>query len=92
MVKSLKDIVRSGSIHDEEEFQEDVTELIKTQIEEMVDSDLEITDIKDIIGATKPKREIVIVDDNCIGCGACEVCSRKCPVGALNFERLADES
>jgi len=92
--KLSKDSVRINSIlnrvardvsfsHDEEELQEDVTELIKTQIEEMVDSDLEITDIKDIIGATKPKREIVIVDDNCIGCGAC---IEECPVNCIELE------
>jgi energy-converting hydrogenase A subunit Q len=49
----------------------------------MLNSDLEIEDIQEIIGATTPKREIKVIEQNCIGCGAC---ISECPVNSIELE------
>ncbi len=67
----------------EKYLHEDVTEIIKDLIKEIINSDLEIEDINEIIGATKPKREIKVIEDNCIGCGEC---INECPVDAIELE------
>ncbi len=80
----LNRIARDVSFnHDEKEFEEDVTDLIKHEIEDMVDASMEIENIHDIIAGTTPKREIMVVEDNCIGCGAC---IDECPVKCIELE------
>jgi len=69
--------------HIEKHFEEDVTEFIKDEIKDMISSDLEIEDIHEIIGATTPKREIEVIEDNCIGCGECIA---ECPVDSIELE------
>lgn len=69
--------------HQEPEFKEDVTEIIKAEIKDMVDSDLEIGDIGEIIERTNPKRHITVIEENCIGCGAC---IEGCPVDCIGLE------
>lgn len=72
-----------GIKHSEKNFQEDVTNIIKDEITDMISSDLEIEDIQEIIGTTTPKRDINVIDDSCIGCGACIT---ECPVEAIELE------
>jgi len=72
-----------GIKHSEKNFQEDVTNIIKDEITDMISSDLEIEDIQEIIGTTTPKRYINVIDDSCIGCGACIT---ECPVEAIELE------
>jgi len=72
-----------GLKHSEKQFEEDVTELIKDEIKNMISSDLEIEDIQEIIGATTPKREIEVIEDSCIGCGECIA---ECPVDSIELE------
>ena len=80
----LKDIAtRVGVKHTEKTFKIDVTDMIKNDIEAMVNSDLEIEDIKEIIVITAPKREIEVIEENCIGCGAC---IEDCPVNSIELE------
>jgi energy-converting hydrogenase A subunit Q len=71
------------SKHTEKYFKEDVTDLIKDEIKAMTNSDLEIEDINEIIGVTTPKREIQVIEENCIGCGACMA---ECPVDCIELE------
>ncbi len=72
-----------GLKHPEKNFKEDVTELIKDEIKDIISSDLEIEDIQEIIGATTPKREIEVIEDKCIGCGECIA---ECPVDSIELE------
>lgn len=69
--------------HEETEFEEDVTNIIKDEIRGMVDTDMEIEDIGEIIERTNPKREMSVIEDNCIGCGAC---IEQCPVECIELE------
>ncbi len=69
--------------HPEEEFEEDVTEIIQDEIKGMVGEGLEIDDIGEIIENTNPKREITVIAENCIGCGAC---IDQCPVDCIELE------
>lgn len=78
--KILRDISYQNP---EEEFEIDVTSIIKDDIEHMVDSDLEIGDIKEIIEFTSPQRNIAVIEENCIGCGAC---IEQCPVRCIELE------
>jgi energy-converting hydrogenase A subunit Q len=68
--------------HDEEEFEEDVTELVEDEIKGMVDGGLEIDDIGEIIEKTHPKREKTVIDENCIACG---VCIDQCPINCIKL-------
>ena len=61
----------------------DVTELIKDEIKAMINSELEIEDIQEIIGATTPKRDIKVIEESCIGCGECV---DECPVESIELE------
>ncbi len=80
----LKTIAKDiGLKHTEKHFQEDVTGLIKDEIKDMINSDLEIEDIQEIISATTPKREIDVIEENCIGCSAC---IGECPVDCIELE------
>jgi len=82
--KVLNKILRDVSYENkEEEFSIDVTSIIREKIENFVDSDLEMGDIKDIIEFTSPKRQITVIDENCIGCGAC---MSQCPVKCIELE------
>lgn len=71
------------SKHTENQFKEDVTDLIKDEITAMINSDLEVEDISEIVGATTPKREISVSEEKCIGCGACIA---ECPVDCIELE------
>jgi len=72
--------------HQEKNFNEDVTELIKNEITSMLNSDLEIEDIQEIIGATTPKRNINVIEEDCIGCSEC---ISECPVNCIELETPA---
>jgi energy-converting hydrogenase A subunit Q len=78
--KILRDV---GYQNEEDEFSIDVTSIIKEKIEGFVDSGLEMSDIKEIIEFTSPKRQITVIDENCIGCGACMA---QCPVSCIELE------
>jgi len=69
--------------HSEKHFSEDVTERIKDEIKSMTHTELEIEDLNEIIGFTKPKRDITVIEDNCIGCGAC---ISECPANSIELE------
>jgi energy-converting hydrogenase A subunit Q len=69
--------------HQEAEFEEDVTDFLKDEIKDMVDRSLEIEDIGEIIEGTNPKREIKVIDETCVGCGAC---IEECPVNCIELE------
>ncbi|MDP2835369.1 MAG: 4Fe-4S binding protein [Methanobacteriaceae archaeon] len=82
--KVLNKILRDVAYQNEEdEFSIDVTSIIKEKIEGFVDSGLEMSDIKEIIEFTSPKRQITVIDENCIGCGAC---MDQCPVRCIELE------
>jgi len=68
--------------HQEDEFQEDVTEEVKEKLK-VLDTELEIEDIGEIIEATSPHREITVSEDECIGCGTC---INQCPVNCIELE------
>jgi energy-converting hydrogenase A subunit Q len=72
-----------GLKHAEANFKEDVTDLIKNRIKDIISSNLEIEDMEEIIDATTPNRNIKVIDDNCIGCGAC---INDCPVDCIELE------
>lgn len=62
----------------EDEFEIDVTDRIKEEIEKAVDGNLELDDFKDIIERIKPKRDISVIEEKCIGCTTCmDVCPTK---------------
>jgi energy-converting hydrogenase A subunit Q len=67
----------------EDEFKIDVTDILKEEIEEAVDGDLEIEDFKDIIESTTPKRDVAVIDESCIGCTAC---MNVCPTQSIELE------
>lgn len=69
--------------HSEDEFTQDVTELVTAEIKALVGVDLEIDDLKEIIQATQPHREIMVDENSCIGCGAC---IKECPVDCIELE------
>jgi energy-converting hydrogenase A subunit Q len=80
----LKKVIRDVSYqHPEPEFVEDVTDIIKEKIHNLVDSDLEMGDVKEIIEFTSPKRQIKVFDETCIGCSAC---IEQCPVRCIELE------
>lgn len=79
--------------HTEEEFEIDITDRLKAEIEGAIDGDLEIEDIQHIIENTTPKRNINVNEENCIGCTAC---MNTCPVKCIELEmpspvRIGDE-
>ena len=69
--------------HSEDEFEIDITDMLKDDLRDVVDGNLEIEDIHDIIESTVPKRNITVVEESCIGCGAC---IGACPVEAIELE------
>jgi energy-converting hydrogenase A subunit Q len=69
--------------HTEDEFEIDITDKLKDEIRAAMDGALEIEDIKDVIESTVPKRNIAVVEESCIGCGAC---IGTCPVEAIELE------
>jgi energy-converting hydrogenase A subunit Q len=69
--------------HPETEFREDVTDRIKDKIKVIVEADIEIDDIGEIIERTNPKREIKVLEQSCVGCGAC---IDECPVRCIELE------
>ena len=80
----LKEIARDvSSKHTEKHFSEDVTDLIKDEIKAMTNTELEIEDLNEIISVNKPNRIISVIEDNCIGCGAC---IGECPVKCIELE------
>ncbi len=80
----LNKIIRDVSYQNNEaEFSVDVTDIIKEKIQNMVDSDLEVEDIREIIESTAPKRQIKVFDETCIGCSAC---IGECPVNCIELE------
>ncbi|MCK9150729.1 4Fe-4S binding protein [Methanobacterium alcaliphilum] len=80
----LNNVIRDVSYqHSEMEFEEDVTPLIKSKIQNLVGSDFEVTDVKEIIESTSPRREIKVIEEECIGCSAC---IGQCPVKCIELE------
>lgn len=80
----LNRIARDVSFkHEEKEFQEDVTSLVMEELEQMVDMSMKVEDIRDVVAGTTPKRDIMVVEENCIGCGAC---INECPVNCIELE------
>lgn len=80
----LNRIARDVSFkHEEKEFQEDVTSLVMEELEQMVDMSMKVEDIRDVVAGTTPKRDIMVVEENCIGCGAC---INECPVNCIDLE------
>ncbi|CDG65227.1 MAG: energy-converting hydrogenase subunit [Methanobacterium sp.] len=69
--------------HTEDEFTQDITELVTAEIKAMLGGELEIEDFKEIIQATQPHREITVIEETCIGCGAC---IKECPVDCIELE------
>lgn len=69
--------------HDEKEFEIDVTGRIKAEIKEILDHNFEIEDITEIIERTTPHRDILVVEDKCIGCSTC---INECPVECIELE------
>ena len=69
--------------HTENEFEINITNKLKEEIERTVDGDLKIEDISDIIKSTAPKRDIAVIEENCIGCSAC---INACPTGTIELE------
>jgi energy-converting hydrogenase A subunit Q len=67
----------------EDEFKIDVTDILKEEMEEAIDGDLEIEDFKDIIESTTPKRDVAVIDESCIGCTAC---MNVCPTQSIELE------
>ncbi|MEN4006933.1 MAG: 4Fe-4S binding protein [Methanobacteriaceae archaeon] len=66
----------------EDEFEIDVTGRIKTDIESAAYVDIE--DLKDIIKATPPKRNITVDEESCVGCS---LCIDVCPTSAIELEK-----
>lgn len=80
----LEKIARRVSYqHQEAEFTQDVTGLVEDEIKSLVDGDLELEDVGDIIEATSPRREIAVLEEECLGCGAC---INECPVDCIELE------
>ncbi|MDD1764114.1 MAG: 4Fe-4S binding protein, partial [Methanobacteriaceae archaeon] len=80
----LEKIARRVSYeHHEDEFTQDVTGLVEDEIRSLVDGDLELEDVGEIIEATSPRREITVLEDECLGCGAC---INECPVDCIELE------
>jgi energy-converting hydrogenase A subunit Q len=67
----------------EDEFEIDITNRLKEDIEGAIDGDLEIEDFKDIIESTAPKRDVAIIDESCIGCTEC---MNVCPTNTIELE------
>jgi energy-converting hydrogenase A subunit Q len=68
--------------HEEDQFEIDVTDIIKDQINKIIDSGVEIEDITEIIKRTTPHREITVSDEKCIGCN---ICIDECPVNCIEI-------
>lgn len=69
--------------HHEDQFEIDVTDLLKDEINKIIDTDFEIEDMEEIIRKITPKREITVSDEKCIGCN---VCVEECPVNCIEME------
>lgn len=69
--------------HTELEFNEDVTDIVTNEIEDMLNVEVDIDDVKDIIENTNPTRKTIVVNENCIACGACV---NGCPVDCIELE------
>jgi len=67
----------------DDEFEIDVTSRIKAEIESVVHKTMDIEDLKDIIKHAFPKRNIAVIDENCIGC---TLCMSVCPTNAIELE------
>lgn len=82
--KILNKISRDLSFgNTDDEFEIDVTRRLKEEIKDLVGGDLEIEDFKDIIVGTKPKRNIAVIDENCIGCTEC---MNVCPTNTIELQ------
>ncbi|MEN4017698.1 MAG: 4Fe-4S binding protein [Methanobacterium sp.] len=68
----------------DDEFEIDVTDRIKADIESAVDGDLDIEDLRDIVKATSPKRDVIVIEESCIGC---TLCMNICPTSAIELEK-----
>ncbi|MGF7119036.1 4Fe-4S binding protein [Methanobacterium oryzae] len=67
----------------ENEFEIDITNRLKENIKRSVDGDIEIEDFKDIIESTKPKRDVAVIEEKCIGCTEC---MNACPTNTIELE------
>lgn len=67
----------------EDQFEIDVTDILKDEINKITDTGFEIEDMAEIIDRTTPKREITVADEKCIGCS---VCIDECPVNCIELE------
>ncbi len=80
----LNKITREVSYsHEDDEFTQDVTELMTDEIKALVEGELDVEDLGEIIQATSPHRVIKVSEDTCIGCGAC---IKECPVECIELE------
>jgi energy-converting hydrogenase A subunit Q len=66
--------------HDEDQFEIDVTDILKEEMDKIMDKGFEIEDMVEIIERTTPQREITVSDEKCIGCS---VCVEECPVNCI---------
>jgi energy-converting hydrogenase A subunit Q len=69
--------------HKEDEFEVDVTEILKDQISLNISKGIEIEDLLEIIDRITPKRTVKVIEENCIGCSACV---SECPVECIELE------
>jgi len=66
--------------HGEDQFEIDVTDRLKDEMDKIMDQGFEIEDMVEIIERTTPQREITVSEEECIGCG---VCVEECPVNCI---------
>jgi energy-converting hydrogenase A subunit Q len=80
----LNKIAQKISInHHESEFSVDVTSMVEDEFKGLLEVTLELGDVGEIIEATIPKREILVLEEECIGCSAC---IEQCPVDCIELE------
>lgn len=68
--------------HHEDQFEIDVTDILKDEINKILDTGFEIEDMVEIIKRTTPKREITVSEEKCIGCS---ICIEECPVNCIEL-------
>lgn len=69
-----------GIQHHEEQFEIDVTDIVKDKVNKIINTNFEIEDLVGIIEKTTPHREITVSDERCIGCS---VCIEECPINCI---------
>lgn len=79
----LTELANDLALNEGNEFEMEVTPLIIGAIESTFDSDFDVVEIKNIVDYFPPIRKIRVLEDECIGCGAC---IDPCPVSAIWLE------